>query len=63
MYVGFLGLERLYDRVNNEDLWQVLGIYDVVGKLLNGFSSMFANSLVCVRVKGMKLSVSGLKVV
>ena len=27
-------------------------MYDVDGKLLNGIKSMYANSLVCVRVKG-----------
>ena len=38
--------------VNREALWQVLGMYDVGGKLLNGLKSMYVNSLVCVRVKG-----------
>ena len=38
--------------VNREALWQVLGMYDVGGKLLNGLKSMYVNSLVCVRLKG-----------
>ena len=34
--MGFMYLEKTYDRVNREDLWQVLGMYDVGGKLLSG---------------------------
>ena len=52
MYVGFMDLEKAYDRVNREALWQVLRMYDVGGKLLNGIKSMYVNSLACVRVKG-----------
>ena len=52
MYVGFMGPEKAYDRVNREALWQVLRMYDVGGKLLNGTKSMYVNSLACVRVKG-----------
>ena len=40
MYVGFIDLEKAYDRVNREDLLQVLRIYDVGGKLLSGIKSM-----------------------
>ena len=36
VYVGFMGLEKMYDRVNREAIEQVLRIYDVGGKLLNG---------------------------
>ena len=52
VYVGFMDLEKAYDRVNRETLWQVLKMYDVGGKLLNGIKSMYVNSLVCVIVKG-----------
>ena len=38
--------------VNREALWQVLKMYDVGGKLLNGIKSMYVNSLACIRVKG-----------
>ena len=34
VYVGFIDLEKAYDR---EALWQVLRMYDVVGKLLASF--------------------------
>ena len=49
MYVDFIGLEKAYDRVIREALWEVLRMYDVGGKLLNGIKSMYVNSLVCVK--------------
>ena len=50
--LGFMELEKAYNRVNREALWQVLRMYDVGGKLLNGIKSIYVNSLACVRVKG-----------
>ena len=44
MYVGFMDVEKAYDRVNREALWQVLRMYDVSGKLLNGIKNMYVNS-------------------
>ena len=41
VYVGFMDLEKAYDRVNMEALWQVLRIYDVGGKLLNAIKECF----------------------
>ena len=49
--MGFMDLEKAYDRVNREALWQVLRMYDVGGKLLNGIKSIYVNSLACVRIK------------
>ena len=51
MYEGFMDLE-VYDSIIRETLWQVLKMYDVGGKLLNGIKSIYVNSLACVRVKG-----------
>ena len=52
MYVGFMDLEKAYDRVNKKALWQVLKMNDMGAKLLNGIKSIHLNSLACVRVKG-----------
>ena len=57
MYMDFMDLE-VYDKVNREAQWQVLKMYDVGGKLLNGIKSMYFNNLTCARVKGVE-SVSG----
>ena len=44
MYVGFMDSEKAYDRFKREALWQVLRMYDVGGKQLNGIKSMYINS-------------------
>ena len=51
MYGGFIDLEKAYDKVNREDLWQVLRIYDTGGKLLSGIKTLYVASSACVRVK------------
>ena len=51
VYVGLMDLEKIYDRVNREGLWQVLKMCDVYGKLLSGNKSMYVNNLVCIRGK------------
>ena len=38
--MGFVNLQKAYDRVNREALWQVLRMYDVGAKLLNGIKSV-----------------------
>ena len=55
VYVGFLDVEKAYDRVNREALWQVPRTYDVSDKLLNRFKSIYVGSLSCVRVSGGKI--------
>ena len=52
MYVDFMDLERAYNRVNRESLWQVRRMYDVGCKLLSRVKGMYVNILSCVRVKG-----------
>ena len=51
VYVGFMDLKKVYDRVNKKALWQALRINDVGGKLFNGIKSVYVNSLACIRVK------------
>ena len=48
----FIDLEKAYNGVNREALWQVLGMYDVGSKLFSGIKSMYVDSLASVRVKG-----------
>ena len=38
--MDFMDLYEAYEIVNREAQWQVLRIYDVGGKLLNGIKSM-----------------------
>ena len=46
-----MDLKKAYDRVNRDAIWQVLRMYDVGVKLLNGIKSMYVKSLAYVRVK------------
>ena len=50
--MDFMDLEKAYDRINNETLWQVLRMYDVGGKLMNDIKTIYVNSLTCAKVKG-----------
>ena len=50
--MGFIDLEKIYDRVNREALLQALRMYDVWGKLLSGIKSMYIDSSACIKVKG-----------
>ena len=58
VYVGFMDLEKPYDRVNRVALWKVLRMYDVRAKLLNGIKSLYVNILAPVKVKGSHRCVS-----
>ena len=51
VYVGFMDLEKTYDRVKGEDLGQVPRMYDVGVYLLNSIKRMYVNSLACFRIK------------
>ena len=44
VYVGFMNLEKAYDSVSRETLWQLLRMYDVSGQLLNGIKSMYVKA-------------------
>ena len=50
--MGFIDLEKAYDRVNREALWEVLRMYDVGAKLLSGMKSMYVDCLACVSKYG-----------
>ena len=50
VYFAFLDLEKAYDRVDRDAMWNVLRIYGVGGKLLRAVQSLYADSRACVRV-------------
>ena len=52
VYMSFIDLEKVYDMVSREALWELLRMYHMGGKLLNVIKSMYVNSLGNVRVKG-----------
>ena len=55
VYWAFMDLEKAYDRVDREALWDVLQLYGVGGKLLRAVKSFYVGSKACVRV-GSELS-------
>ena len=54
----FMDLEKAYDRANRDALLQLLRTNDVGGELLNGIKSIL-KSIAYIRVKGVRVSVSG----
>ena len=50
VYFAFLDLEKAYDRVDREAMWNVLRLYGVGGKLLKAVKSLYVGSKACVRV-------------
>ena len=46
-----MDLEKAYDRVDRDALWQVLRLYGVGGKLLKTVQSFYVNSRACVRIE------------
>jgi len=57
LYVAFMDLEKAYDRVDWDSLWDVLKIYGVGGQLLKGVKSFYKGANACVKING-KLSSS-----
>ncbi|KAJ8012365.1 hypothetical protein DPEC_G00041950 [Dallia pectoralis] len=54
VYMCFVDLEKAYDRVPRDLLWEVLREYGVRGSLLRAIQSLYAQSMNCVRVLGSK---------
>ena len=46
---GFYNLEKAYDRIDRDSLWNVLRLYGRGGRLLNGVKSFNVNSRACVK--------------
>ena len=45
-----LDLEKTYDRVDRNAMWNVLRLYGIGGRLLRGVKSLYVGSKACVRV-------------
>ena len=52
VWIAFMDLEKAYDRVDREALWQVLRIYGIGGRVLRGIMSFYVEGRACVRVGG-----------
>ena len=50
MYFAFLDLEKAYDRVDRDAVWNVLTLNGIGGRLLQGVKSLYVGSKACVRV-------------
>ena len=50
LYVAYMDLEKVYDRVDRNAMWRVLNMYGVNGMLLNVIRSFYAESEACVSV-------------
>ena len=50
VFWAFMDLEKAYDRVDREALWNVLQVYGIGGSLLKAVRSFYMSSRACVRV-------------
>ena len=50
LYVTYMNLENVYDRVDREARWRVLGMHGINGQLLKVVQSLYEKSDACVRV-------------
>ena len=48
VYFAFLGLEKAYDRIDRDAMWNVLRLDGIGGKLLRGVKSLYVGSKACV---------------
>src|SRR5215469_2260738 len=52
IYLGFMDLEKAYDRIDREALWRVVRKYGVNGRLITALKSFYVNSRACVKMDG-----------
>ncbi len=52
IHAAFMDLEKTYDRVVQEAMWDVLKVYGVGGGLLEGVKTFYRDASACVKVKG-----------
>ena len=53
-YTFFVDLEKAYDRVSKEKLWEILLEYDMRGQLFGAIKPLYKQSEVCFRFDGIK---------
>ena len=46
----WIWLEKAYDTIDRHDMWQMLRVYGVGGKLLKAVQSFYVDSRACVRL-------------
>jgi exonuclease III len=54
VFMTFVDLEKAYDRVPRDELWECLREYEVDGELIRAIQSLYKRSSACVRVNGIK---------
>ncbi len=52
LYAAFMDLEKAYDRVDRNALWDVLEIYGVGGQLMEGMKAFYREVNACVKLDG-----------
>lgn len=51
VYCAFVDLEKAYDRVVRNELWSVLSLHAVNGKLIRVLQSLYENFSACVKIE------------
>ena len=52
LFVAFMDLEKAYDKVDRDGMWQVMRINGVSGNVLRGIKSFYDDGRACLRVGG-----------
>ncbi|KAG7300726.1 hypothetical protein JYU34_015052 [Plutella xylostella] len=52
VFCAFVDLEKAYDRVRRNDLWETLSVYGVDSHLTRALGSLYRESSACVRING-----------
>ena len=50
LHVAYIVLEKVYDRVDSNSMWHVLGMYGINCQMLKAAQSLYEKSEACVRV-------------
>ena len=50
VFYAFMDLEKVYDTIVQDSMWQMLRVYGVGGKLLKAVQSLYIDSRTCVRM-------------